>query len=299
MSRTSPFWLRSFVRRWAVPALIVMSLPLVPGPAVRAADDKPEMVDDPRYKAWAKFAPGSTSTLAGQMTAQGMQMQMEMKSTLADVKPEAVKVDQELTITVMGNVQQPPKRTQTINAKAPKADVVEKGEQDVEAMGKTFHCKVIEVKRMPMGGGPGMGGGRGGPGRGGPGGPGGGGPGAGGPRGGAGGAPPPGHAGPPAAEQTRGPPPRRAPGPGGPGRRAAAGSGGTAGARSTRRAAPRRSRWSGWPGRWSRRRHGRRHAERQGDALRERRRPRRTRQDDPRQRPAAPPSGNAAEVVRG
>ena len=91
-----------------------------------------EQVDNPRYHCWAKFKPGSTSTLAGTMTGpQGMQMDMEMTHTLIDVKPETVTVESKVNVNVGGQVRTPPPRQQTIPAKIEKQDVKEAGEQEL------------------------------------------------------------------------------------------------------------------------------------------------------------------------
>ena len=121
----------------------VFALGLAFAAPVRAADE----VANPQYHAWAKFKPGSSATLTcdAKVGKQQQEIHIEMTTTLTSVTPEAVEVTSSSKVEAMGHSNNPTPEPRSISAKAPAKDVKEAGEKDVEAVGKTFKCKVIEV----------------------------------------------------------------------------------------------------------------------------------------------------------
>jgi hypothetical protein len=119
-----------------------------------------EQIDSPRYQAWAKFKVGSSHTLSGEMNAGGMQIQTEMTEKLVEVTDDHVAVETTTTTNVMGQSHTSPPRQRTIPAKEDIKDAKEVGTEDVQAMGKTFSCKVWELADVgaPPAGRPGPGG---------------------------------------------------------------------------------------------------------------------------------------------
>jgi hypothetical protein len=115
-----------------------------------------EQVDSPRYQAWAKFKVGSSHTLQGEADAGGMTIHSEMTETLAEVTDDHVTVETTNTTNVMGRDHTTPPRRRTIPAKEDIKDAKQVGTEDVQAMGKTFSCKVWEVTEAPTGAAPGQ-----------------------------------------------------------------------------------------------------------------------------------------------
>lgn len=103
-------------------------------------------VENPPYKAWAGFKPGSSETLGYTVESGGMKMEMESTSTLKEVTEDHVTIEVQVKMNMMGQERTTPARTQIIPAKADAKDVKELGEEKVEAAGQTFECKVFEAK---------------------------------------------------------------------------------------------------------------------------------------------------------
>src|SRR5262249_52634505 len=138
------------IRALLASAVLVLSLPL---PAT--ADDKDEMVDNPRYTAWANFKPGATSTVFEKTTYSGdknpVPDQKVVTYTLLSVSPDkvvvrAVVVEQELLGTVENA---PTKHTYPAKLKksylavaAPDLDA-KKGEETITWQGKDMQCKTL------------------------------------------------------------------------------------------------------------------------------------------------------------
>lgn len=105
-----------------------------------------EQVDNPAFGAWTKFAVGSNATLSGSIEAGERKMQMEMTQKLAEKADDKVTIETTATMEMMGQKHATPARKQEIKAKTEKADITEIGSEKVEAAGKTFDCKVYEMK---------------------------------------------------------------------------------------------------------------------------------------------------------
>ncbi len=110
------------------------------------ADD---MVDNPRYTAWAKFKPGSTNTLAADMDRHGNKVHIEVKRTLISISDTEAVIETKAVVNVMDHDHEMPATQETIKAKANAEDFKQTGEQSVDAMGKTFKCKVYEAAAKP------------------------------------------------------------------------------------------------------------------------------------------------------
>jgi hypothetical protein len=107
----------------------------------RGADD----VDSPRYAAWSKFKPGSSSTLSSDITAGPNTVHIDMTSTLVSVADDQIEIESVSKVEAMGHTNNPTPVKRTIKSKVPAQDVKENGTQDVKAMDKTFTCKVLEL----------------------------------------------------------------------------------------------------------------------------------------------------------
>ena len=111
-------------------------------------------VDNPQYALWSTFRPGSSATMAGDLDAGAMgKVHLEVTQTLQSVAPDAITLSQATRLTLSGQPQpaRPPAK-QVIPAKQAAADMTPAGTADVQALGKTFSCRVYDVGRA--GGGP-------------------------------------------------------------------------------------------------------------------------------------------------
>ena len=137
--------------RTTVPVASLVLFSLLCVPSLRAA----EMVDNPRYAAWAKYKPGSnvsvTQELGGGNGGKGMTNLIIER--LLDVTPEKAMVEYAITLQ-MGSAKHTSKRNVDIPAKVEKGheelapDVTgttkEAGSEKVTIGEKTYDCKIIE-----------------------------------------------------------------------------------------------------------------------------------------------------------
>lgn len=123
----------------------------------RAADTE----DNPMYKMWAKFKPGSSSTLRQETETMGQKMATEMTQTLVEVKPDELTIEiKTTTIMADGKKMEMPAMKTPIKAKIPKTDAkpegketkepegkskVTEGTEEIEAAGKKFKCKTTDM----------------------------------------------------------------------------------------------------------------------------------------------------------
>jgi hypothetical protein len=112
------------------------------GTAARAAD----AVENPKYHAWSKFKAGSNETLAADVEAGPQKMHVEVTRTLVSITADEAVVESKTKIDIMGHSHESPGRQETIKATSDKEEVTQTGEETIDAMGKTFKCKVYESK---------------------------------------------------------------------------------------------------------------------------------------------------------
>lgn len=109
-----------------------------------------EQIDNPIYKLWSNFKPGASRTMTGSITMRGFSIDTELKDTLVEVTADHVVVETVSANTMNGRRSEMPAHKQTHAAKSDKKeDWREIGKEDVKAMDRTFHCRVIEGK-APM-----------------------------------------------------------------------------------------------------------------------------------------------------
>jgi hypothetical protein len=104
---------------------------------------------NPKYTAWSNFKAGSSSTVEADMDVQGNKFHISMVRTLVSIDADKAVVAIKSTVNVMGHDHDAPIRTETISAKGNPDSLSPTGEKDVEAMGKTFKCKVFDAKGNP------------------------------------------------------------------------------------------------------------------------------------------------------
>jgi hypothetical protein len=119
--------------------------PLFAGSAARAGD----AVANPKYEAWAKFKPGSSETVSADMEVQASKIHIQMTRTLISIDDNNAVVETKSTVNLMGQDHESPARQETIPAKSDTDQLKQTGEKDIEAMNKTFKCKVYDTKGDP------------------------------------------------------------------------------------------------------------------------------------------------------
>src|SRR5436190_2237129 len=118
-------------------ALVAFALTLT-ARSLRADD----LVDNPQYQAWARFAVGSSQISEGTIESDGMKIVMGLTRTFTEKTDENVTLQISMTMNIMGQKQSPPPQTIKIPAKADPKDITEIGTEEVTAAGKTFSCKI-------------------------------------------------------------------------------------------------------------------------------------------------------------
>jgi len=111
-----------------------------------AATARAEMVENPQYKVWSKFGVGSSSTVSGEWTFNNQKMTMSSARKLTEKTDDHVTLEVIDTMDFGGQARTMPARKVNVPAQAEKKDVTEAGSEDVTAAGKTFSCKIYEMK---------------------------------------------------------------------------------------------------------------------------------------------------------
>lgn len=94
-----------------------------------------ELVDNPSYKSWAKFKPGTSIVYSQNADMGAMKMTMEMTQTLTELTPDNAVVEMSMTNSMMpGN---PQKQTTKIPAKIESDKVVQPGAMPPGMKGET------------------------------------------------------------------------------------------------------------------------------------------------------------------
>ena len=101
-----------------------------------------EMKDNPNYLVWAKFKPGSSCTVAADIRDGQDYILIETTRTLVSVTADQVVVQTVTRAKRNGHEDPAVPINQTITAKTDKDEIRETGRKDVDAMGKTFACRV-------------------------------------------------------------------------------------------------------------------------------------------------------------
>jgi hypothetical protein len=127
--------------------IALLSLGLCP-PSARA-----ETQDNLQYAHWAKFKPGTTVTMTGDMDAGSLKLAMEIVTKLVEVNADKLSLETTTVTTIAGQERKSPPRKREVPAKEEKkADVKTIGEEEIEAGGKKYKCKVIEGDADAAGG---------------------------------------------------------------------------------------------------------------------------------------------------
>ena len=114
-------------------------------PLARADDTR----DNPNYQVWSKFKPGSTSTVSADLRDGQDNIHVETTRTLVSITADQVVIHKVSTATQKGHIKTQAPVTETIPAKTTKDEIKETGHKDVDAMGKTFNCRVWDSTTAP------------------------------------------------------------------------------------------------------------------------------------------------------
>ncbi len=112
---------------------------------VARADD--QQVDNPLFQIWSKYNVGSSETFDTNINTGSMQMQFEAQHVLAEKAADHVTVTITQTMQMMGQAHTTT-RSQTYQAKIDAGNAQQVGEEKVDAAGKTWDCKVWELKSV-------------------------------------------------------------------------------------------------------------------------------------------------------
>ena len=114
--------------------------------AFSASSLKADAPANPRFNAWSGFKIGSSATRTATMGAGGMTINIDIKETLVELTDDHAVIET-VTTTSVGGQDHPgqPVRT-TISSKDQPKEWKELRQEDVQAAGKTYKCKVIQGK---------------------------------------------------------------------------------------------------------------------------------------------------------
>jgi hypothetical protein len=131
-------------KRRAIRVAILLALLFPAG--ISAIAQAGESRDNPNYAVWAKFKPGSTSTVTADIRDGENNIHVEVTRTLESVSDDKIVVKKVSVSKEKGHVQTTAPETETIPAKTEKDEIKETGKKDIDAMGKTFKCRVWDSK---------------------------------------------------------------------------------------------------------------------------------------------------------
>jgi hypothetical protein len=116
---------------------------------------------NPIYDSWAKAKVGTAVSFSTVTEASGTKSEIDITSTLKEVTPDAVKIEQATSMVIAGNKTALPVQTISIDkavkataaaqapaGDAPKTDVVK---EDVTVDGKTYSCTVLTTNSESAG----------------------------------------------------------------------------------------------------------------------------------------------------
>ena len=113
-----------------------------------------EQIDNPQYKNWAKFKPGTTVTTKTVSDMGGNKTEMETTTTLVDVAPDKLTLEAKTSMVMQGNKMDMPANKTEVQAKiekpaatAPAADAPKAttSTEDADAAGTKVKCTVTTM----------------------------------------------------------------------------------------------------------------------------------------------------------
>ena len=142
-------------RRLAAALVLVVAVSATAGTATAAPPPAtaPAKVDNPQFSLWAYCKPGTSVTLAGDVDngPQG-KVHLEVTQTLASVNADGAVVSEATRYLTQGKTVNGPAHPQPVPARADAGTVRPAGTADVQAMGRTFACRVYDLAPPAPGG---------------------------------------------------------------------------------------------------------------------------------------------------
>ncbi len=124
--------------------------------AMAAAPLQAEQVDNPLYKNWAQFKPGSYAVMEMVTTAAGNKTEVTQTQTLKECTPEKAVIEVKTVMMMAGQKFEQPPTEMEIAAKVPKGESqegeenpdteVKEGAEEIEVAGKKIKAKWTETK---------------------------------------------------------------------------------------------------------------------------------------------------------
>ena len=116
-----------------------------------------EDIENPSYKLWSQYNPGTAVTINGTTDAMGNTSKMTITTTLKDKADDKLTLSMQTSISVMGKDMQGPAQTQEVPKMIDKAklspnmpsdaDIAKAPEESVTVPAGTFKCKKLEVHK--------------------------------------------------------------------------------------------------------------------------------------------------------
>jgi len=123
-----------------------------------------DLVDNPRYREWAKYKPGTLVKMDVATAAGGQNMKSAMTTTLKEVTPEKVVLEMKTGMVIPGMAPQENVMSMVEPAKIEKAKIkhtnpelmpnckiLNKGTEDVKIGDRTYKCKWYEMEMEQQG----------------------------------------------------------------------------------------------------------------------------------------------------
>ncbi|MGD0460852.1 MAG: hypothetical protein ABSB74_00020 [Tepidisphaeraceae bacterium] len=139
-----------FCVRWAACVGLLVAM---------ASPSRADQVNNPHYDVWARFKAGSSRTWTGTVQAGSLHIRVQMTSTLSEVTADHVTIETRTTTDFGHGPHTGKPLRDTQDAKIEAQDVKDLGEQTVQAMGRSFNCRVYQMmddtvdgKERPWGG---------------------------------------------------------------------------------------------------------------------------------------------------
>jgi hypothetical protein len=105
-----------------------------------------DQVDNPHYQVWANFKPGSSRVWTGTIQVGPVHIRVVMTATLREVTPEHVVIETRTTTDFGQGPRGGRPLREIADAKIEAEEVKDLGDETIQAMGRSFNCKVYQMK---------------------------------------------------------------------------------------------------------------------------------------------------------
>jgi len=123
--------------RWAACVGLVLAM---------VSTSRADQVDNPHYQVWANFKAGSSRTWTGTVLVGPVHIRIEMTATLREVTPDHVTIETRTTTDFGQGPQVGKPLRATEDAKMEAEEVKDLGHETIQVMGRSFDCRVYQMK---------------------------------------------------------------------------------------------------------------------------------------------------------